>query len=84
MKQLKREWDVLEKDRRMTLIREIMHHFQKSKDREIGMIEAEDILDFFLQNLGPDLYRKAIVDTRSIVRQNAENLEIDLDLLIHS
>jgi uncharacterized protein (DUF2164 family) len=84
MKSQKRDWDPLSKERRAGLLREIITHFKTSHDQEIGMLAAEDILDFFLQSLGPDLYRKAINDTRNVVRQNAENLDVDLDLLIHT
>jgi uncharacterized protein (DUF2164 family) len=84
MKSQKRDWDPLNKERRAGLLREIITHFKTSHDQEIGMLDAEDILDFFLQSLGPDLYRKAINDTRNVVRQNAENLDVDLDLLIHT
>lgn len=82
MQTIKRDWDPLSKERRAGLLREIITYFNKTHDHEIGMLAAEDILDFFLQNLGGDLYRKAINDTKTVIRQNAENLEVDLDLLI--
>lgn len=83
MSNIKRDWDPLSKERRAGLLREIITYFKTTHDQEIGMLVAEDILDFFLQNLGDDLYRKAVGDTKTLIRQNAENLEVDLDLLIH-
>lgn len=83
MSKIKRDWDPLSKERRAGLLREVITYFKTTHDQEIGMLAAEDILDFFLQTIGSDLYRKAIDDTKSLVRQNAENLDVDLDLLIH-
>lgn len=83
MSKIKRDWDPLSKERRAGLLREIITYFKATHDQEIGMLAAEDILDFFLQTIGSDLYRKAIDDTRNVVRQNAENLDVDLDLLMH-
>jgi uncharacterized protein (DUF2164 family) len=84
MSKIKRDWDPLSKERRAGLLREIITYFKTSHDQDIGMLAAEDILDFFLQSIGNDLYRKAIHDTRNVVKQNAENLDVDLDLLIHT
>ncbi len=83
MTNIKRDWDPLSKERRAGLLREIITYFKTAQDQEIGVLAAEDILDFFLQNLGDDLYRKAIGDTKTLIRQNAENLEVDLDLLVN-
>jgi len=83
MPNIKRAFDPLSKERRAGLLREVITYFKTTHDQEIGMLMAEDILDFFLQNLGDDLYRKAIHDTKTLIRQNAENLEVDLDLLVN-
>ncbi|MEK7545425.1 MAG: DUF2164 domain-containing protein [Patescibacteria group bacterium] len=84
MSDIKRKWDLLNKERRATLIKEIITYFKTERDEEIGVIAAEDILDFFLQNLGKDIYNKAIEDSKGVLKQSFENLEIDLDLLSNS
>jgi len=81
MKEIRRGLDLLTKERRAGLIREIITYFQTEQDQEIGMIAAEDILDFFLQNLGKDIYNKGIEDAKTAIKQGFENLEIDLDVL---
>ena len=45
------------------------------------MLAAEEILDFFQEALSKDIYNRAIEDAKMTIRQNAENLEIDIDLL---
>jgi len=81
MATIKRKWDILSKERRSGLIREIVTYFEKERGEEIGMLAAEDILDFFQEALSKDIYNRAIEDAKMIIKQNAENLEIDIDLL---
>lgn len=64
MRNIKRKWDVLTKERRDTLTREIITYFKTERDLEIGVIAAEDILDFFLQALVADIYNKAVSDSK--------------------
>ncbi len=81
MTTIRRKWDILSKERRSSLIREIITHFEKERGEEIGILAAEDILDFFQEALSKDIYNRAIEDAKMIIKQNAENLEIDIDLL---
>ena len=82
MTNIKRNWELLSKERRDSLIKEIITFFKTERDQEIGILAAEDILDFFLQNLGIDIYNKAISDSKATIKQTFENAEIDLDLLL--
>lgn len=81
MATIKRKWDILSKERRSGLIREITAYFENERGEEIGMLAAEEILDFFQEALSKDIYNRAIEDAKMTIRQNAENLEIDIDLL---
>lgn len=83
MATIKRKWDILSKERRGGLIREITAYFEKERGEEIGMLAAEDMLDFFQEALSKDIYNRAIEDAKITVKQNAENLEIDLDVLMN-
>lgn len=83
MPSIKRKWDLLSKDRRSDLIKEVITYFKTKRDQEIGVIAAEDILDFFLEALSEDIYNKAINDSKTTIKQTFENLEIDLDLLLN-
>lgn len=83
MKNIKRQWDLITKERREKLIKEIITYFKTKRDQEIGILAAEDILDFFLEALCADIYNKAIDDSKATIKQSFENLEIDLDLLLN-
>jgi uncharacterized protein (DUF2164 family) len=83
MKEIKRKWDLLTKEKRKSCINELITFFKQERNEEIGIIAAEDILDFFLQNAGESIYNKAVVDSRELAKKRFEDLEIDLDLLLN-
>jgi len=78
----KRKWDILPQEKRESSIEEIIAFFEKERSEEIGIIAAEEILDFFLQNIGNHVYNKGIEDSRDIFKKRLNDTEIDLDLLI--
>lgn len=83
MSTTKRKWDLLSKERRAILIKQVITYFKTKRDQEIGVIAAEEILDFFLEALSEEIYNKAINDSKTTIKQTFENLEIDLDLLLN-
>ncbi len=83
MKEIKRKWDILPKAKRKSLIEEIITFFKQERDENLGIIAAEDILDFFLQNMAEDIYNKGIEDSKKLLKERFEDLELDLDLLLN-
>ena len=83
MKSINRKWDMLSKDRRDSCIKQIITFFKEKRDEEIGVIAAEDILDFFLQSVGEDIYNKGIEDSKEVLKKRFDDLELDLDLLLN-
>lgn len=75
--------DLLGKERRQTLIKEIITYFKVEREEEIGVIAAEEVLDFFMEGLGKDLYNKGLKDAKALVKNSMENMEVDLDLLFN-
>ncbi len=82
MKKVKRQWDVLTDKRRRECVDEIIGYFQRERDEKIGIVAAEDILDFFLREVGKDVYQKAITDSKTLLQGRLADLEVDLDLLL--
>jgi uncharacterized protein (DUF2164 family) len=82
MKNIKGKWSIPE-ERKAKIIREIVDYFNAERDEEIGVLAAEEILDFFLETVGKDIYNKAVEDAKATVKQGLENLEIDLDVLFN-
>jgi len=83
MAKAKKKWDLLSKDRRRTLVSQIMTYFKTERDEEIGMLAADDMLEFFMKILSEDIYNRAVDDAKNVVKQNFENLEVDLYLLLN-
>lgn len=63
-------------------LQEIIAYFREEKDEEIGLIAAEEILDFFLDTIGSAIYNKGIEEAGQIVREGFSNLEVNLDALL--
>lgn len=84
MNEIKRKWDLLTKEKRRICIDEIITFFKQKRDEEIGIIAAEDVLDFFLQNIGTDIYNKGVEDSKNLLKRQFEDLEVDLNLLLHT
>ena len=83
MNEIKRKWDLLPKAKRKSCIDEIITFFKQKRDEQIGVIAAEDILDFFLQDIGTEIYNKGVEDSKGLLKKEFENLEVDLDLLMN-
>lgn len=79
---VKRKWDLLTTEKRNGGIKEIISHFKIEKNEDIGVIAAGDFLDFFLQLIGEDIYNKGVRDSKAILKQRFEDLDIDLELLL--
>ncbi len=82
MNEIKRKWDLLPKEKRKACIDEIIIFFKQKRDEEIGIIAAEDVLDFFLQNIGTNIYNKGVEDSKNLLKRQFEDLEVDLNLLL--
>lgn len=81
MAKVKRNWDLISEEQRKANIEEIINFFQNERDEEIGIIAAEDLLDFFLQTVGMEIYNKGIKDSKIFIKTRFEDLELDIESL---
>jgi uncharacterized protein (DUF2164 family) len=73
--------DILTKQQREKNCIAIIAYFLDEREEEIGVIAAEDLLDFFLQSAGLDIYNKAIEDTRKAIKDDFEQIDYKLSEL---
>lgn len=73
----------MSKEKREKLVQEIITYFKKDRDVDMGIIAAEDTLDFFLDALCPEIYNKAVQDAKNTVKQSFDDLDVNLDLLFN-
>lgn len=79
--QVKRPWERLTEEEKDRVKSEMIHFFEKEREMEIGMIAAEDILNFFLQSAGGVIYNKGLADAQKAIEYRVDELKFDLDEL---
>ncbi|MBD1379746.1 DUF2164 domain-containing protein [Metabacillus arenae] len=72
----------LSKENKAMMIESIQTFFQTERDEEIGIIAAESILDFMMDELGTLFYNQGVHDAKTMVEQKIMNLDEDLDSLV--
>lgn len=84
MKEVKRKWDsFLSKDKKDNCVSKIITFFKEERGEEIGIIAAEDFLNFMLQEIGEDIYNKGIDDAKTLLKSKIEDIEVELDLMLN-
>ncbi|MFZ2190139.1 MAG: DUF2164 domain-containing protein [Candidatus Magasanikiibacteriota bacterium] len=83
MTEITHKWDLLPKEKKKNCLEEIITFFREERNEELGVIAAEDILDFFLENIGTDIYNKGVDDAKETVKKRFDDLELDLELLLN-
>jgi uncharacterized protein (DUF2164 family) len=67
----------LEKEVRATAVQSIERYFQEELEEKIGNIRAAALLNFFLEEVGPSVYNKAVADVQE--RLMARVTEVDVE-----
>ena len=60
------------------VINEIINFFRHDRGEEIGIIAAENFLDFFVTTLGDEIYSKAVKDCQKLLKERFADLDIEL------
>ncbi len=82
MSSIRKSWDRLPENEKDNVKNQIIRFFEKELDEEIGVITAESILNFFLQQVGPTLYNQGVSDSKLALEKRMDDLNYDLDDLI--
>ncbi len=68
----------LPKDLRTQAVASIERWFQQEREERIGNIAAAALLNFFLEEIGPSIYNRAVADVQA--RLQARVAEVDIEL----
>lgn len=68
----------LPKEIRTRAVGSIQRYFRENMEEPIGNMDAEALLDFFLQEIGPLAYNKAVADVQERLQLRVS--EIDLEV----
>lgn len=63
---------------RKAAITSIERYFRENMDEKIGNMAAGGLLGFFLEELGPSIYNKAVADVQERVQARIAELDIEV------
>ena len=81
MSKRKQKFDFVSEEKEMAYLKEIIAFFQDERNEEIGFVAAKQVLNFFLQTIGEEIYKKAIKDAKKLLNDRIDDLNLELDLL---
>ena len=71
----------LKEDRRKVLTEKVQAYFQNELEEPIGLLKADLIIDFFMKELGPQIYNQALDDAHAFIQDKLIDLEGTLYIL---
>ena len=67
----------LPREVRAEAIKSIERYFEVNMEERIGNIQAGALLAFFIEEIGPSIYNKAIADAQERMQMRAAELDIE-------
>lgn len=67
----------LSKEVRTQAVSSIERYFKQNMEERIGNIQAAALLNFFLEEIGPSIYNKAIADAQDRMQTRLGELDIE-------
>ena len=67
----------LPREVRAEAIKSIERYFEVNMEERIGNIQAGALLTFFIKEIGPSIYNKAIADAQERMQMRAAELDIE-------
>jgi uncharacterized protein (DUF2164 family) len=67
-------------ERKAQLVAELRAFHVREFDEDISSFRAEQLIDFYLQKLGPGVYNQAVQDARAYIQTRLDELEGDVYL----
>jgi uncharacterized protein (DUF2164 family) len=68
----------LSKEARKEAIASIERYFQENMEEKIGNIAAAGLLSFFLEEIGPSVYNKAVADAQERLQARVQDLDFEV------
>jgi len=83
MSSIQKPWDALiTDDERTGAVDSIMTFFAEERDEEIGRVAAAEILDMFLEMLGPRIFNTGLMEGKAWLKSRMADLETEYDMLL--
>jgi len=62
------------REQKAAVIPRIQAYMEQELDLDLGQFEAEFLLDFFIREVGPAFYNRALYDAQRVLQQQFDNL----------
>ena len=62
----------------------VISYFESERDERLGILASEEILDAFLESIGPVIYNRALADAKVWLARRVEDMEVDYEALRRS
>ena len=62
-------------DEKALIVHKIKQYFSDKLDQDIGQFDAEFLLDFFSEEIGPYYYNRGLQDARAVLESRLENID---------
>lgn len=79
---MRRQWDMLTAEKKRECIAALIEFFHSERGEEIGNIAAEELIDFFMREVGLLIYNQGVDDAIRLCKDRFSSLEIDADSLL--
>ncbi|PIR02966.1 MAG: hypothetical protein COV60_02845 [Candidatus Magasanikbacteria bacterium CG11_big_fil_rev_8_21_14_0_20_43_7] len=80
---LKKPWDALiTDDERRGAVDAIITFFAEERDEEIGRVAATEVLDMFLEILGPKIFNTGLLEGKTWMKMKLAEVEGEYDMLL--
>lgn len=61
-------------EEKAAILAHLQRYFSEELDRELGGFDAEFLLEFVADKIGPYFYNRGLYDAQSLFQQNAESI----------
>jgi uncharacterized protein (DUF2164 family) len=68
----------LDRDTRQQAIASLERYFRENMEEPIGNVAAGGLLGFFLEEIGPSIYNRAVRDVQERLHARIDELDIDV------
>lgn len=68
----------LNADTRKQAITSLQRYFDLNMEEKLGNLQADALLDFLLEEIGPSIYNRAVSDAQTLLQTRVQELDIDV------
>lgn len=62
------------REEKAVIVDKIQRYFEQELDQELGQFDAEFLLDFFSEKIGPFYYNRGVHDAQAVVMSRVESI----------